>query len=91
MTDSQEQKKWQPNKRDMVFLAVVAAVILLLVLGTSDRTTKAVPNNATHAQATSRAECMDCHGVNGVRPQPMGHSKADQCFQCHMQPKTWKK
>jgi mono/diheme cytochrome c family protein len=91
MTASESKQKWQPSKKDMVFFAIVAAVILLLVLGTSDRTTKPVPADKTHMQVTSRAECMACHGVDGVKPQPIGHSKADQCFQCHLQPKSWGK
>jgi len=89
MSNPDEKQKWQPSKRDFIFLGVVATVILVLVLGTSDRTTKAVPSDAMHLQVTSRAQCMSCHGVDGVKPQPKGHSRADQCFQCHMQPKKW--
>lgn len=91
MGESETNAKWKPSKRDFVFLAIVAAVILLLVLGTSERKTKAVPTDAVHQSVTSRAQCMACHGVDGVKPQPIGHSKADQCFQCHMQPKDWGK
>jgi len=91
MAASESKQKWQPGKKDMVFFAIVAAVILLLVLGTSDRSTKPVPSDQTHMQVTSRAECMACHGADGVKPQPMGHSKADQCFQCHLQPTNWGK
>ena len=94
MTDqpTQDQHKpqgWRPGKRDVIFAAIVAAVILALVLGTSERTTKATPNDATHQQATSRDACMSCHDASGVHPQPMGPPRADQCFQCHMQPKDW--
>ncbi|MBN4082536.1 hypothetical protein JYT13_01875 [Mariprofundus ferrooxydans] len=91
MAESESKQKWQPGKKDMVFFAIVAAVILLLVLGTSERKTKPVPSDEMHMQVTSRAECMTCHGVEGVKPQPMGHSKADQCFQCHLQPTNWDK
>ncbi|MBF0281227.1 MAG: hypothetical protein HQM07_01470 [Zetaproteobacteria bacterium] len=80
---------WQPGKRDMIFIAVVAAVILTLALGSHERKTKAVPNDAQHQQATSREACMQCHGVDGVKPQPMRHTQADQCFQCHAQPDGW--
>jgi len=91
MAEFESKQKWQPGKKDMIFFAIVAAVILLLVLGTSERKTKAVPDDQTHQQVKSRAECMACHGVDGVKPQPIGHSKADQCFQCHLQPAHWKK
>jgi len=91
MSNPDKQQTWQPNKRDLIFFGVVAAVILALVLGTSERTTKAVPSDATHLQVTSRAECMACHGVDGIKPQPKGHSRADQCFQCHKQPSDWGK
>lgn len=72
-----------------MFLGIVAAVVLLLVLGTSERTTKATPSDEIHRQATSRDACMGCHNQTGVRPMPAGHTKADQCFQCHQQPKGW--
>ncbi|HKI62518.1 MAG TPA: hypothetical protein VKA31_09515 [Mariprofundaceae bacterium] len=85
------ENTWRPGKRDAVFLAIVAVVIMLLVLGTSERTTKPVPDDDTHMHATSRAACMACHGTEGVRPQPQGHTKADQCFQCHAQPQGWNK
>jgi hypothetical protein len=85
------ENTWRPGKRDAVFLAIVAVVIMLLVLGTSERTTKPVPDDDTHKHATSRAACMVCHGTEGVRPQPQGHTKADQCFQCHAQPEGWNK
>jgi len=49
-----------------------------------------VPDNATHRAATSKAACMACHGSDGIHPQPKMHTKADQCFQCHIQPKGWK-
>jgi hypothetical protein len=88
MTKRQTQS-WRPGKRDFMFLALVAAVILLLVLGTSERTTGAVPADETHRTALSREACMICHGVGGVRPQPAEHTKADQCFQCHTQPEGW--
>lgn len=77
------------NKRDRVFLAIVFTVIVVLVVGTTERTTKAVPTDETHTKVTSRAECMTCHNVEGVKPQPLGHPKANQCFQCHKQPNSW--
>jgi len=91
MTEFESKQKWQPGKKDMVFFAIVTGVVLALVLGTSERTTRPVPSDQTHQQVKSRAECMACHSVDGVKPQPMGHSKADQCFQCHLQPTNWDK
>ena len=88
MTEQQKQS-WQPGKRDLMFLALVAAVLLALVLGSSDRTTTAVPSDETHRTVSSRQACLACHGVDGVLPQSPGHSKADQCFQCHTQPEGW--
>jgi hypothetical protein len=88
MTD-QQKKSWRPGKRDLMFLTLVAAVILLLVLGSSDRTTVAVPADETHRTVSSREACMSCHGVDAVKPQSPGHTKADQCFQCHTEPDGW--
>lgn len=87
--DSPEEKGWRPGKRDAFFLAFVAVVVAVLVLGTSERTTKPTPNDDVHRQAASRAACMECHGAEGERPQPPRHTKADQCFQCHVQPENW--
>lgn len=84
-----EKTGWKSGKRDAFFLAFVAAVILLLVIGTGERTTKPTPNDDTHRQVASRAACMECHGEGGVKPQPPRHTKADQCFQCHVQPEGW--
>jgi hypothetical protein len=77
------------NKRDNIFLIIVATVIIFLVVGANERTTKAVPDNDTHKNVTSRAECMSCHSAEAVKPQPLGHPKANQCFQCHAQPEHW--
>ena len=89
MHPPEQKTSWKPGKKDFIFLGIVGAVILILVLGTGDRTTKSVPDDATHVHVTSRAQCMECHGVDGIKPQPQGHTRADQCFQCHMQPKDW--
>ncbi len=77
------------NQRDTIFLVIVTAVIIILAVGSSDRTTKAVPDNETHSQVTSREECMTCHSAEGTKPQPLGHPRANQCFQCHKQPEHW--
>ncbi len=84
-----KHQSWRPGKRDAAFIAVVAAVITALALGSSERTTKAVPDDATHRAVTSHETCMQCHGAGGVRPQPAGHTLGTQCFQCHTQPEHW--
>jgi len=79
------------TKSDYIFILIVLAVVITLVIGgvTGERTTKAVPDNAMHSQVTSRDECMTCHSVEGIKPQPLGHPRANQCFQCHKQPDHW--
>lgn len=89
LPETNKEKGWKPGKRDAFFLAFVAAVVLLLVLGTGERTTKPTPNDVTHQQAATRAACMECHSAEGIHPQPPHHTKADQCFQCHAQPTGW--
>ncbi|MDX8382675.1 MAG: cytochrome c3 family protein [Ghiorsea sp.] len=76
-------------KRDYIFIGIIAVVLIFLTTGAKERTTKDVPNNEMHNQVTSRAECLSCHGAEGVKPQPLGHPKANQCFQCHTQPEGW--
>jgi cytochrome c553 len=77
------------NKRDSIFILIVVVVITFLTVGSKERTTKAVPDNDIHNRVTSRAQCMACHGEKGVKPQPLGHPRANQCFQCHKQPAHW--
>ncbi len=89
MTEEQKQS-WHFGKRDLLFLGIVAAVVLTLVLGAKDKTTKAVPDDDVHRNAVSRAECMACHNATGVHPQPKRHVKGGQCFQCHTQPEGWR-
>ncbi len=89
MTEQQKQS-WRPGKRDLMFLAMVAVVVLLLVLGTGNRTTAAVPADDVHRTTVSRAACMSCHWPDGDHRPAEGkhlHTKADQCFQCHTQPR----
>jgi len=90
MSDSQKLK-WQPGKRDLVFLSIITVVVLILVLGSSERKTRPVPDDETHRTVTTKAACMTCHGTDGVSPQPQGHIQSGQCFQCHLQPKGWGK
>lgn len=85
----QQKQPWRPGKRDFIFLLIVAAVILLLVVGSSERKTVPVPSDDVHRHASSRTACMSCHGADGAHPQPEGHTKADQCFQCHAEPEGW--
>ena len=89
LPEANKAKGWKPGKRDAFFLAFVAAVVVLLTLGTGERTTKPTPNDPTHQQAATRAACMECHSAEGMHPQPPHHTKADQCFQCHAQPENW--
>lgn len=80
---------WKPGKKDALFLGVVVLVITLLVLGSSERTTKPTPDDAVHRAVTSHETCLSCHGPQGARPQPAGHVGSVQCFQCHAQPAGW--
>jgi len=85
------KQRWRASRGDWVFIIIVATVVLVLALGSTERKTKATPDDAIHMHATSRSACMSCHGEDGVKPQPPGHVKADQCFQCHTQPEGWNK
>lgn len=79
------------SRNDWTFISIVAVVVLVLVVGSSERKTTPTPNDQIHIAATSRAACMSCHGEDGSKPKPPGHVKADQCFQCHAEPEGWKK
>jgi len=90
MQTSEKKAAWKLGKRDAIFLILVGTVVLTLVLTGGKKTTKPTPDDPIHQNATSRAQCMSCHGPDGVRPQPKGHVKGGQCFLCHQQPKGWK-
>ncbi|MDQ6973008.1 MAG: hypothetical protein Q9M30_10190 [Mariprofundaceae bacterium] len=83
------ETKWKPGKKDALFLVVVITVIVMLVLGSSERTTKPTPDDIVHQQAFTHETCLECHSAEGVNPQPVGHASSTQCFQCHTQPKGW--
>jgi len=85
----QQKNGWKPGKRDLVFLAIVAAVVLVLVLGSRERKKIDVPNDDVHRSVTTKAACMACHGANGIHPQPAKHTKMERCFLCHKQPDGW--
>lgn len=89
MSERPKQKRWRPNARDAIFLAIVVGVVLALSLGSHERRTKPTPDDPAHIHAMSRDQCMSCHGTGGARPQPKGHTREDQCFQCHKQPRDW--
>ncbi|MDX8389187.1 MAG: hypothetical protein R8M38_01720 [Mariprofundaceae bacterium] len=79
------------SKKDIIFVAIVIIVITILSLGSTERRTAATPDDETHRAVMSRQECLQCHHTDSIRPQPKGHTQADQCFQCHQQPKSWKR
>ncbi|MDX8393398.1 MAG: hypothetical protein R8K21_02285 [Mariprofundales bacterium] len=92
MTDPNEQKtstKTSILKRDLIFISIVIALITVLVLGSSERRTSNTPEDEIHISIKSRKQCMECHNSEGISPQPVGHLKAEQCFQCHQQPTGW--
>ncbi|MDX8377877.1 MAG: hypothetical protein R8L53_07625 [Mariprofundales bacterium] len=95
MPDSNEQKtptiaiKKSTLKRDLIFISIVITLITVLVLGSNERRTSKTPEDEIHISTTSSTQCMECHNADGINPQPVGHLKAKQCFQCHQQPKDW--
>jgi len=89
MKANANESKTKLGARDWAFLAVVGGVLLFLALGSTERKARPTPSDEVHRKATSRAECLRCHGPGGVRPQPATHTKLDQCFMCHLQPKGW--
>ncbi len=85
----QQKSLWKPGKRDVIFLGVVAAIVLALVLGSTERKTIPVPSDEMHRSVTSKAACMECHASTGIHPQPPTHTKMERCFLCHTQPEGW--
>ena len=87
---SETKTPWKPGRKDALFLGMVVLVITLLVMGTSERTTRPTPGDDVHRAVTKHETCVQCHGPGSQHPQPKGHTASVQCFQCHQQPKGWK-
>ncbi len=63
-------------------LLVIAGMIWLL---STWEPPPVIPDDPMHG-AARRANCAECHGVDGPVPRTKNHPLNDQCFQCHVRP-----
>ncbi|HWI40865.1 MAG TPA: cytochrome C [Verrucomicrobiae bacterium] len=77
------------GKKDWIFIAIVAAVIIIFYAISGEEKTSKVPNNATHApfyevmkKTGSKKEaekgCLSCH-----KEFPANHPSPNRCLFCH--------
>lgn len=81
------------TNRDLLFAAVIAAVLGTLYLSTGGAKTKHVPYDDRHIKfynvmlnggdrATTEKGCAACHGLP-TAPLPRSHPPKEQCLLCH--------
>ena len=58
METAEKKPAWKPGKRDVIFLALVATVVLTLVLTGGKKTTKPTPDDLIQQNATTRAQWL---------------------------------
>jgi hypothetical protein len=80
-------------KKDWLFIAVIAAVLGALFLGTGKEKARNIPDDEKHspfyesmhtsgARTETEKICTTCHGPRTI-PLPAAHPPKEQCLLCH--------
>jgi len=81
------------KSRDLFFIAIVSAVLIILLLSTAREKPKKMPADDRHRpfsealakgddRATVETGCVVCHDPKAI-PLPAGHPPKEQCLICH--------
>lgn len=81
------------SRKDVLFLAIICAVLAVVILISGEETTRKVPNDGLHrpaydvlAKTGSKREaekgCESCHNDRQVR-FPANHPPKNRCLLCH--------
>lgn len=81
------------KSRDLVFIAILGAVLTVLLLSTGREKPKKMPADDRHRpfaealakggdRATVEKGCVVCHDQKAI-PLPVGHPPKEQCLICH--------
>jgi hypothetical protein len=80
-------------KKDWLFIAVIAAVLGALFVGTGKEKARNIPDDEKHrtfyesmhasgARTETEKMCSACHGHRSI-PLPATHPPKEQCLLCH--------
>jgi hypothetical protein len=69
-------------KKNFIFIAVTALVILLLYLLSTENVVP-IPFDENHMAVNKEEMCLNCHDENKEYPRKKEHPPKDQCFKCH--------
>lgn len=81
------------NRKDLIFIALMGAVLLLVILITSEEKTSKIPYDEIHrpfyeimektgSKREAEKGCETCHNDSNV-PFPKDHPPKSRCLFCH--------
>ena len=70
-------------KKNIAFLAVAAAIVLLLYFLSSSKKVPFIPADDLHRNVTTNAACTECHAPGKRAPLKETHPPKEQCLVCH--------
>jgi len=72
------------KKRDLLFIAIILIIVGgMYALSLTGKKPPLMPEDATHTEATTKAQCNSCHGKGMKYARKPGHPFKDDCFMCH--------
>ncbi len=88
------------SRKDLFFIALMGAVLLVFIFISGKETTKKVPLDPTHrpfydllkktgSKMETEKGCGECHNGKGV-PFPKNHPAKNRCLLCHKMEQTVK-
>jgi hypothetical protein len=70
-------------KKNILFLAVAAAVLLVLFFLSSRNKAPFIPADEIHRIVTTNEACQECHAPGRRAPLKVSHPPKEQCLICH--------
>jgi len=70
-------------KKNIVFLAVITAVLLVLFFLSSRNKVPFIPADDFHKTVTTNEACGECHAPGKRAPLKQTHPPKEQCLICH--------
>jgi hypothetical protein len=70
-------------KKNAVFLAAAAAILLALFVLSTSKKAPLIPADRLHQNVTTNAGCGECHAPGKRAPLKETHPPKEQCLICH--------
>ena len=70
-------------KKNILFIAVAAAILLVLFFLSSRNKAPFIPADDLHKSVTTNEACGDCHAPGKGAPLKESHPPKEQCLICH--------